>query len=218
VPESVDLTTAGAWPVVGLTAWQALHRAVPVAAGARILVLGAGGAVGQQLVQIGRHRGASVAGVAARRHHARLAALGADRLEEALGAVKPGSYDIVVDCAGLASEAAAYRPLRRGGHFLGIADEPDPALAWRHDAHPVHWFSEPNGDELAWIARLAEAGEIEPPEPVVLPLAQAQTAQEIVRLRATAGRKVTLDVAATARPGRGTARRRRGARAHSRAG
>jgi NADPH:quinone reductase-like Zn-dependent oxidoreductase len=45
-PTSIPLSDAAALPVVGLTAWQALFEHAKLEAGQRILITGAGGAVG----------------------------------------------------------------------------------------------------------------------------------------------------------------------------
>jgi NADPH:quinone reductase-like Zn-dependent oxidoreductase len=45
-PSSVPLADAAALPLVGLTAWQALFELGELTAGQRVLITGAGGAVG----------------------------------------------------------------------------------------------------------------------------------------------------------------------------
>lgn len=195
VPDAIGLEVAAALPIVTLTALQAVRRAVPLAPTDRVLVLGAGGGVGRQVVQMAAARGAAVATVAAPWHHPALRGFGAGKTYAGLGSPTEGGFDIVIDCAGLASEPAAYRPLRSGGRFLGIAQEPDGALLERYSVHGSHWFSQPDGDGLGEIAQLAESRRLHLPRVVSLPLAEAQMAQQIVRRRATAGRRIVLCVA-----------------------
>ncbi|MFC4471779.1 NADP-dependent oxidoreductase, partial [Streptomyces xiangluensis] len=59
-PKSVPLPDAAALPLVGLTAWQALFDHAKLAAGQRVLVNGAGGAVGGYAVQLAKNAGAYV--------------------------------------------------------------------------------------------------------------------------------------------------------------
>jgi NADPH:quinone reductase-like Zn-dependent oxidoreductase len=59
-PTSIPLADAAALPLVGLTAWQALFDHADLQAGQRILVNGAGGAVGGYAVQLAKAAGAHV--------------------------------------------------------------------------------------------------------------------------------------------------------------
>jgi NADPH:quinone reductase-like Zn-dependent oxidoreductase len=106
LPDEVSDDLAAAVGVVGITALLALERAAPVE-GARVLVLGATGAVGQMAVQLAKAMGATrVVGAgrnAAGLEHAR--ELGADQVVE-LGGREPaeaferaagGQPDVVVD-------------------------------------------------------------------------------------------------------------------------
>ncbi|GAB6898037.1 NADP-dependent oxidoreductase [Kineosporia succinea] len=63
-PTSIPLTDAAALPTVGLTAWQALFEHAELTAGQRILINGAGGAVGGYAVQLAKAAGAHVIAVA----------------------------------------------------------------------------------------------------------------------------------------------------------
>ena len=53
---------AGALPLAGLTAWQALVETADVQPDQRVLILGAAGGVGHLAVQIAKTRGAHVIG------------------------------------------------------------------------------------------------------------------------------------------------------------
>src|SRR5919112_1090129 len=59
-PKSVPLADAAALPLVGLTAWQALFDHGKLTAGQRVLINGAGGAVGGYAVQLAKGAGAHV--------------------------------------------------------------------------------------------------------------------------------------------------------------
>ncbi|MDE9367759.1 NADP-dependent oxidoreductase [Luteipulveratus sp. YIM 133132] len=59
-PSSVPLADAAALPLVGLTAWQALHEHANLTSGQRILINGASGAVGGYAVQLAKSAGAHV--------------------------------------------------------------------------------------------------------------------------------------------------------------
>lgn len=106
-PTSVDLADAAALPIVGLTAWQALFEHGALQAGQRVLVNGAGGAVGLYAVQLAVAAGAHVVGVAGPRSAERVRDAGAhvvvdrsslgssDELAEAVG----GPVDLALNLA-----------------------------------------------------------------------------------------------------------------------
>ena len=77
-PSSIPLADAAALPVVGLTAWQAVLEHAAVQAGQRVLVNGAGGAVGGYAVQLARRAGAEVLATASPRSTRRVRGAGAD--------------------------------------------------------------------------------------------------------------------------------------------
>ena len=79
-PASIPLADAAALPSVGLTAWQALFDHGRLTAGQRVLVNGAGGAVGGYAVQLAKGAGAYVIGTASPRSSARVQADGADEV------------------------------------------------------------------------------------------------------------------------------------------
>jgi NADPH:quinone reductase-like Zn-dependent oxidoreductase len=106
LPDDVEYDVAAAVGVVGITALLALERAAPVD-GARVLVLGATGAVGQMAVQLAKAMGAARvvgAGRSANRL-VRVRELGADEvvelgqpeLGEALERAAGGQLDVVID-------------------------------------------------------------------------------------------------------------------------
>src|SRR3954463_4463830 len=64
-PTRIPLSDAAALPMVGLTAWQALFDDAGLAAGQRVLINGAGGAVGGYAVQLAKWTGAHVIAPAA---------------------------------------------------------------------------------------------------------------------------------------------------------
>src|SRR5437763_16336473 len=66
-PTSISLPDAAALPMVGLTAWQALFDDAGLKAGQRLLINGAGGAVGGYAVQLAKQTDAYVIATASPR-------------------------------------------------------------------------------------------------------------------------------------------------------
>lgn len=79
-PTSIPLADAAALPVVGLTAWQALFDHAELKPGQRILISGAGGAVGGYAVQLAKAAGAHVTATASPRSSDQVEANGADEV------------------------------------------------------------------------------------------------------------------------------------------
>ncbi|MEU5664513.1 NADP-dependent oxidoreductase [Streptomyces longwoodensis] len=79
-PKSVPLADAAALPLVGLTAYQALFEHGGLVAGQRVLVNGAGGAVGGYAVQLAKNAGAHVIATAGPRSRDAVRSAGADEV------------------------------------------------------------------------------------------------------------------------------------------
>ncbi|MEO3988935.1 zinc-binding dehydrogenase [Pseudocitrobacter cyperus] len=77
MPDELSFEQAASFPCPGLTAWQAIEK-VPTQVGSELLISGAGGAVGQYLVQLAKARGYCITTLSHERHHARLQSLGAE--------------------------------------------------------------------------------------------------------------------------------------------
>ena len=79
-PVAIDLVDAAALPSVALTAYQALFDDAGLTAGQRLLVVGAGGAVGSYAVQLAKRAGAYVIATASPRSRDQVVAAGADEV------------------------------------------------------------------------------------------------------------------------------------------
>ena len=79
-PTSIPLADAAALPSVGLTAWQSLFEHGDVRAGQRLLINGAGGAVGGYAVQLAKRAEAHVIATASPRSTERVRRAGADEI------------------------------------------------------------------------------------------------------------------------------------------
>jgi NADPH:quinone reductase-like Zn-dependent oxidoreductase len=126
VPDGVDAAEAVALVLNFLTAYQMLHRCRRVRAGDRILIHGAGGGVGDALMQLGRIAGLRMFGTATKAKHPALEAHGAipidyknaDFVERTL-AESPTGVDAVFDPIGGTHWARSARTLNAGGMLIG---------------------------------------------------------------------------------------------------
>ena len=98
-PAAPSFVDAGASPLAGTTALQALRDVARVTAGQRVLVIGASGGVGTFAVQIAKSMGAFVTGVARGEKADVVRAAGADRVVDYMREDFAGGerYDVVLD-------------------------------------------------------------------------------------------------------------------------
>ena len=123
VPEGVDPAEAATLILSWTTAYQMLHRAARVEPGQRILIHGAGGAVGQAQIQLGKLAGFTMWGGAHGRHAALIRQLGATPIDydrEDFTRVVPDGFDVVFDGIGEDGYRRSYAALKPGGLLVAI--------------------------------------------------------------------------------------------------
>jgi len=190
-PASLDDVASAAIPMGGLTAWQALFDHGGLGAGERVLIHGAGGGVGHLAVQIAKARGAHVIAPVAAADVERVSALGADEVFDRTATPfdeAAQDVDLVFDTAGGDRLARSPAVLNRGGRIVTVAEEPPAGV------EADYFIVEPNREQLIELARLADAGSLEPSVGDVFPLEDARTAFERVEEPGGAGAKVVLKV------------------------
>nr|WP_232013807.1 NADP-dependent oxidoreductase [Glycomyces terrestris] len=174
-PAAASLMEAATLPLAGLTALQSLDW-LGLSAGQRLLVTGAGGAVGGNALQIARARGIEVDALVSRdeqvapalEHGAGTAT--ADRRE-----LRSRAYDAVFDTFGaFTTEAVA-----DGGRYLSVATQagPIPDLSSRGVETVVNQVRE-DGAGLRELARLVDDGSLRPRVHAVFGLGEIRAAHE----------------------------------------
>lgn len=130
VPEGLDPVDAAALPGPALTAWQALFEHGRLTAGQRVLVNGAGGAVGGYAVQLAHQAGAEVHASASPHSADRVRAQGADHVIDhtvtAVAEAAKGPFDLVVHLVPTGPEDtdALAALTADGGLFVTATTEP----------------------------------------------------------------------------------------------
>ena len=196
-PETLDHIMAASVPMAALTAYEALNR-MDVKKGDRILIHGAAGSVGGFAVQLAYRRGAYVIGVASSGDSAFLATLGA---EEALAYDSAPFENLVEEVDGVLDVIGgdilerSWRVLKPGGILISTVEDPTPPEdALKKKIRSDMILVTPNGDLLTEISRLIDAGEVKVRVSAVMPLIDAEKAQELARASHHRG-KVVLQVA-----------------------
>jgi NADPH:quinone reductase-like Zn-dependent oxidoreductase len=189
-PEGLDPVTAGGLPIAGLTARQVIDE-LGIGRGFRLLITGGGGTTGAVVVQLAAAAGAQVTVTASGCHTDRLTALGADTVVDYHRSDWPSAVGGPFDAALIAAagtEQAAITVVRDRGVLLTLTgDAPAPERRiWCSD-----FYVEPNGAQLAEVAKLAASGALTLDTDRVV-LDDAVATFETVTAGTTRGRKMVL--------------------------
>jgi NADPH:quinone reductase-like Zn-dependent oxidoreductase len=208
LPETIDFTTAAAFPLSFLTAWHMLHTRARLVAGETVLVVAAGSGVGQAAVQLANAAGARVIATAGSDAKVAMAkSIGADdvidhhhddvvaRVRELTGR---RGVDVVVEHVGVATWDRSVRSLARGGRLVtcGATTGHDAKLDLRHlFARQLSFLGSYMGGkpELLRAAELFFRGEVRPVVDRTFPLSETAQAQRHLESSAQFG-KVVLEV------------------------
>ncbi|WP_433205518.1 NADP-dependent oxidoreductase [Dactylosporangium sp. CS-047395] len=183
-PTSIPLADAAALPTVGLTAFQALFEHAELTAGQRVLINGAGGAVGGYAVQLAKRAGAYVIATSGPRSAERAKAAGADEVIESGTSVAPAAspaVDVVLNLAPIdpAELAGLLDLIRPGGVLVNTTVwMPAPSDEAR-GVRGIDLFVRSDADQLARLTALVDAGHlhVEIAQRVALPELPAVHAQ-----------------------------------------
>jgi NADPH:quinone reductase-like Zn-dependent oxidoreductase len=125
VPDGLDAAEAVSIVLSYVTAYQMLNRIAGVRPGQRILVHGAGGAVGTAMIQLGRLKNVEVYGTASKAKHELVSGLGAVPIDyqeedfaERIRALTNEGVDAVFDPVGGDTLMRSFRVLARSGTLV----------------------------------------------------------------------------------------------------
>lgn len=123
VPPKVDPAEAATLILSWTTAFQLLHRSAKVQAGQRVLIHGAGGAVGQALITLATLARIECWGAAHGKHASLIRDLGATPIDyerQDFTQILPGGFDVVFDGIGEDGYRRSFASLKRGGLLVAI--------------------------------------------------------------------------------------------------
>ncbi len=181
-PESLSFAEAGALPLAGLTAYQALAEQLDVAEGDRVLITRGAGGVGTFAVQIAVALGAHVVTTASGRNAGYLRGLGAHEvLDHTAGPISEQltePVDVLFDLVGGESMRDALRRVRPGGpRGLRTVSVVDPSI---RDSAGSYVFVHPDVAGLGELARMADAGQLRVPIAKAFPLEETAEAHRMI--------------------------------------
>jgi NADPH:quinone reductase-like Zn-dependent oxidoreductase len=193
-PRGLSWAEAAGVPLAGLTAYQALTKALTITPDDTVLIHAASGGVGSFAVQIARAKGARVIGTASERNHDYLRELGAEPvaygpgLADEVRRLAPEGVSAALDLVG--GEAIDVTPelLTDKGRWASIID---PSVTERGGRYV---FVRPDPTDLAALAGLADDGRLTVTVAKTFPLAEAGEAQRLNAEGHTRG-KIVLEIA-----------------------
>jgi NADPH:quinone reductase-like Zn-dependent oxidoreductase len=197
-PSSIPLADAAALPAVGLTAWQALFDHGKLTAGQRVLINGAGGAVGDYAVQLAKSAGAHVIATASPRSSERVKTAGADEVvdhttTDVLAAVTE-PVDIALNLAPVdpAQLAALVTLVRPGGVVVNTTVWMPAPSDEERGVRGIDLFVRSDAAQLSELVALVDRGELRVDIAQRVPLAELSTVHTQASAGAVSGKVVVL--------------------------
>ena len=196
-PETLDFIQAAGVPLASLAAYQSLFDLGQAKTGERVLIIGAGGAVGGCAVQLARDLGAVVYAVDLPEKGAHVRELGADhfidssaeRYEDAAGSV-----DLVLDFVGGENMQRSFTLLPAGGRYVTSLMMPsEPEEAGQRGIKAMGLATQPRADQLEDLARRIDSGRVQIFINRTFPLDEVNQAMDY-RMKAANPGKIVLAV------------------------
>lgn len=198
-PEKLDFVQAASIPMVGLTSWQALKERAGIKAGQKVFIPAGSGGIGTFAIQLAKHLGAKVATTTSTANIALVKQLGADEVvdykTQAFEKLLHG-YDAVLGTVRGDSIEKSLQILKSSSRIVSLIGPPDAAfarkrgmnffmklvfgllsskiicLAKKRNIEYSFLFVHPDGQQLAEIGNIIDAGHIQPVIDKVFPFEQ----------------------------------------------
>jgi len=219
-PTNVSMEEAASFPLVALTAWQALVGIAHLTKGQKVFIQAGSGGVGTMAIQLAKHLGATVATTTSAQNRELVKSLGADvvidyktqDIESILS-----DYDLSLSSQDEKSLEKSLRILKPGGKAISISGPPDGAfaktlglpwfmkaaiyflsrriskLARKLQVEYTFLYMRANGQQLSELGKLIETGILRPVVDKVYPFEQVNEAMTYVSSGRSKG-KVVLKV------------------------
>ncbi len=186
-PQRLTHQEAAGVPLAALTAWQALFDTAHLQAGQMVLISGGAGGVGHYAIQFAKWKGAQVMTTTSTRNVEFVRDLGADVVidytqQALLDGIK--NVDVVLDTIGGDVLKDSFKVVKRGGSIVSLpghlgvralGDQLAPKSGVAFAAIMVH----PSGEQMAEMAKLANAGQLKTHLDAVFPLKDVAQAHKL---------------------------------------
>jgi NADPH:quinone reductase len=177
-PQRLTHQEAAGVPLAALTAWQALFDTAHLQAGQTVFISGGAGGVGHYAIQLAKWKGAQVITTTSTRNVEFVRGLGADIvIDYTQQAFADGikDVDVVLDTIGGDVLKDSFKVVKRGGSIVSLpghlgvkalGDQLAPLYGVAFAVIGVH----PSGEQMAEMAKLADAGQLKTHLDAVFPL------------------------------------------------
>jgi alcohol dehydrogenase len=183
-PSSVDFVTAAAFPLVSVSAYQALVDHMQIQAGQKVLIHGGAGGIGTMAIPLAKHFGAHVITTAAPADVEFVKGLGADEVIDYTTqdfSTLLSDLDAVYDVIGGETNQKSYAILKPGGSLVSMVAPVDEALAAQYQVTYTQQFTKVTTERLTKIAEMIDAGDLSVNVDKIFPLEQAGEALEYLK-------------------------------------
>ncbi len=175
-PATLTFTEAGALPLAGVSAYQALVEHLTVSEGQKVLIHGGAGGIGAIAIQIAKHLGAYVATTVSTDDREFVTRLGADevidyRTESFVE--KLADYDAVFDTVGGEVTKQSLKVLKAGGKLVSMVLYGPLKEAESYNVGVTSVSSRATTERLQKLAELVEQGVVKVTVAKTFPLEQA---------------------------------------------
>lgn len=202
-PKSMTFAQASSIPLAGLTAWQALFDFCNLKPKQSILIHAGSGGVGSLAIQFAKNAGAEVFTTCSEANADYVKRLGADHVIDynkenfasVIKKIHKDGIDTVFDTVGGKTMQDSVAVIKKDGTLVSIVEVLSNAIGEKHQIKSGFLFVRPDGRQLAEIAHLIDAGKVQAPEIIELPLKDAAKAQQLSKEGHTRG-KIVLKVKA----------------------
>jgi NADPH:quinone reductase-like Zn-dependent oxidoreductase len=199
-PKSIPLADAASLPEVGLTAWQALFDLAELESGRRLLINGAGGAVGGYAIQLAKRAGAYVIATASPRSAGSVRGAGADEVidhtnTDVLAAVTE-PVDVLLNLAPIGPDqlAALATKVRDGGAVVITTVWMEAPADEGRGVRGIQVFVNSDARQLSRLVDLIDEGELRVDVAERVPLSELRSVHEKAEAGELPG-KVVITVA-----------------------
>ena len=175
-PKNISHVEASAFPLTGVSAWQALVDHIGLSRGKKILIHGGAGGIGSIAIQLAKHLGAYVATTVSSKDMQYIKELGADEaidyknqsFEDMLN-----DYDAVYDTVGGETYVKSFKVLRKGGVIVSMLEQPPSDLIKQYGVNAIGQLTQVNSERLSKLAELVDKRVIKVHVDKTFPLEQA---------------------------------------------
>ncbi len=175
-PKNITHVEAGALPLTGVSAWQALVDHMGLSRGKKILIHGGAGGIGSIAIQLAKHLGVYVVTTVSAKDMQYVKEQGAD---EAIDYKNQSfedlvhNYDAVFDTVGGETYVRSFKVLRKGGIIVSMLEQPPSDLIKQYGVNAIGQLTQVNSERLSKLAELVDKRVIKVHVDKTFPLEQA---------------------------------------------